>query len=66
MGNVNLRIDCSRLKLAQVEELARNLRRYLPSVFVAGGDLIYASGRINSRDYNNVWNIINRFDVTAA
>lgn len=66
MGNVNLRIDCSRLKLSAVDDLAKRLRMYLSNVIVAGEDLIYASGNISTHDYNNVWKIIDWYDVTVS
>lgn len=65
MCNVNLKIDCSRIRSGEVDDLARRLRLYFQSVFVAGGDLIFASGNIGSHDYNNAWRVINGYDVTV-
>lgn len=61
-GNVYLRIDCSRLRAEDIAVLAELIARFL-AVQVVGGDLIFASGTIGGYDYDNVWKILDRYDV---
>lgn len=65
MGTVNLRIDCSRLTPAITDQLFDILTRFFTDIRLVGYDTIYASGHIGSYDYNNVWKILNKFDVTV-
>ena len=62
VGNVNLKIDCSRLSPKSIHTLAGVLRRYV-DIVIAGGDLIFATGRVDSHIYTNIWRILRRFDV---
>lgn len=65
MGNANLKITCSRLKNAEVEDLARRLRLYFPSVIVAGNNLIFAEGKVHGWEYDRAWQILRGYDVTV-
>ncbi|MBQ7703935.1 MAG: hypothetical protein IJT73_00680 [Selenomonadaceae bacterium] len=62
MGNVNLKIDCSQLTGNDTLRLVNFLRKFLV-VQVAGGDLIFASGRIDSHKYGNIWRVLNWLKV---
>lgn len=62
MGNVSLRVDCARLDAAATADLAGQLGMFL-KVQVVGGDLIFASGKITSSAYANVWIILRHYDV---
>lgn len=64
-GNADLRIDCSRLAPAAIDELFDILCRFFGDIVLVGGDLIYARGRISHYDYSNVWRVLSRFDVTV-
>lgn len=64
IGDVRLKIDCQRIKPSAIDELYVVLCRFLGNVFLVGGDLILASGKIHCRDYATVWNILRRYDVT--
>ena len=52
------RIGCSRLKPATTDQLFDILTRFFTDIRLVG----YASGHIG---YNNVWKILNKFDVTV-
>lgn len=65
IGEVQLKIDCQRMAPSAIDELHEVLCRFLGNVFLVGGDLILASGKIHTRDYANVWNILQRYDVTV-
>ena len=64
MGTANLRIDCSRLTPATTDQLFDILTRFFTDIRLVC-DTIYARGRISSYDYNNVWKVLNKFDVTV-
>ena len=65
MGKTHLRIDCSRLTPATTDQLFDILTSFFTDIRLVGYDTIYASGHIGSYDYNNVWKILNKFDVTV-
>ncbi len=62
VGNVNLKIDCSRLSHNSVRTLAGILRQYV-DIVVAGGDLVFATGRVDSHIYTKIWSVLRSFDV---
>ena len=62
VGNVNLKIDCSRLSPQAIHALAGVLGRYV-DVVIAGGDLIFATGKVDSHVYTDIWRILRGFDV---
>lgn len=62
MGTVNLKIDCSKLNSNAILRLTEFFKKFLV-VQVAGGDLILASGQIDSHDYSNVWRALHWYKV---
>lgn len=65
IGEVRLHIDCQRMTESAIDELYKILCRFFGDIVLAGGDLILARGKIHSRDYANVWQILRRYDVTV-
>lgn len=65
IGDVQLRIDCHRIAPSATDELYAILCRFFGDVFLVGGDLILARGKIHTHDYSNVWRILSRYDVTV-
>lgn len=65
IGDVRLKIDCQRMAPSATDELHEILCRFFDNIFLVGGDLILASGKIHCRDYASVWTILRRYDVTV-
>ena len=60
IGNVTLKIDVSQLGISAVEYLSSVIRKYL-AVQIIGGDILYATGKISSKDYNKIWSTLDSF-----
>lgn len=61
-NKVNLKIDCSRLSKKEITTLRDSLEKYI-SVIVAGWSLIFATGEITFGVYNEIWQILDKYDV---
>lgn len=60
IGYVTLKIDISQLGISAVEYLYSVIRKYL-AVQIIGGDILYATGKISSKDYNKIWSTLDSF-----
>lgn len=61
-GNIKLKLDCSEIGESSINYLARMMKKYL-KVYIVGGNLIYAEGRIEDKHYRKLWHIIDCFNV---
>ncbi len=59
---VSLRFDCRKMESSAIEELAEKLMLYL-SVQVIGGNIIYATGKVTHFEYQQIWDITDKYDV---
>lgn len=60
IGYVTLKIDVSQLGISAIEYLSSVIRKYL-AVQIIGGDILYATGKISSKDYNKIWSTLDSF-----
>ena len=63
-GYVTLKIDVSNMGISAIENLTSCLRQFLFVTFI-GGDTLYASGNISTKDYNKIWRTIDLFNCNV-